>query len=200
MQRCVQEARAAAAEGAYLRAERAFGSALEIQRRLGNSSTGEQRRLLRLHRQSSLLADLLAESPAAIVRHSVGMSDADWQDVFRQRYAGRSMVLDDTISRNAAGQYQYSFRIVVLNNEARIDLSRLKALHDLPLLQPQRMLLGLRLESVRREAPGGWTILPDPDSGVLFTDPELLTGLSIPVDAELREVLKRQLTWLESPQ
>jgi hypothetical protein len=197
LERQVQDAWAALADGAYPRAERGFKSALEIQRRLGNPSAVEQRRLNRLHRQASLLADLLAETPAAIVRQSIGLPEADWQEIFRQRYAGRAIVLDDAISRNTAGQYQYAFHIVVLNNEARIDLAQLRVLRDLPLFQPQRMLIGMRLAGMRREPAGGWTILLDPDSGVLFTDVEMLAGLSIPVDAELREVLKRQQVWLE---
>ena len=200
LQRHVQDAWAALADGAYLRAERGFEAALEIQRRLSNQPAVEQRRLTRLHRQASLLADLLAESPAAIVRHSIGMNDADWQEIFRQRYAGKAIVLDDTISRDAAGRYQYGFRIVVLNNEARIDLAQLHVLRDLPLFQTHRILLGMRLANMRREPSGGWTILPDPDSGVLITDPEMLAGLSVPVDADLREVLKRQQAWLDPMQ
>ena len=197
LERQVQDASAALADGAYPRAERGFESALEIQRRLGNQSSIEQRRLNRLHRQASLLAYLLAETPAAFLRHSIGLPEADWQEFFQQRYAGRAIVLEDTISRNAAGQYQYGFRIVVLNNEARIDLAQLRVLRDLPLFQPQRMLIGMRLAGTRREPAGGWTILLDPDSGVLFTDLEMLAGLSIPVDAEVRDVLKRQQAWLE---
>jgi hypothetical protein len=199
LQQRIRDAQDALSNGAYRRATRNFEEALDIQRRLGNLSEVEQRRLTRLRRQSSLLADLLAESPAAILRHSIGLPEADWNDVFRERYAGRSFLLDDTISRNAAGQYQYEFRIVVLGMDARIDLAQLRLLRDLPLLQPQRLLLGMRLAGTRREPSGGWTILPDPESGVLITDPEMLAGLSIPDDADTREVLKRQRGWVEAP-
>jgi len=64
--------------------------------------------------------------------------------------------------------------------------------------QPQRFLLGLRLAALRRDA-AGWTFTPEPDSGVLLTDSEVFAGLSLPPDAELREVLKRQRAWVEPP-
>jgi hypothetical protein len=143
-----------------------------------------------------LLADLLAESPAEILRHSVGMAEADWQDLLRQRYLGRTFLLDDVISRNAAGQYQCGMRIVVLGQEARIEFAELRILRDLPLVQPQRVLIGMRLAGVRREAAGGWTLLPGPNSGVLITDEEVLGGLSLEPDGDLRDVLKRQQSWL----
>ena len=200
LQRHSTNAIGALEDGAYLRAEREFEAALKIERRAGDFSIIERLRLIRLHRQSSLLASLLSESPAAILRHSIGMPEADWQEVFRGRYAGRSLLLDDTISRNAAGQYHYGFRISVLDREAKIDLSQLTLLRDLPLLQPQRMLLGMRLAGVRRESSGDWILIPASDSGVLITDPEMLAGLSIPADAEIREVLKRQLAWAEPAQ
>ena len=40
-----------------------------------------------------------------------------------------------------------------------------------------------------------WTVIPEPDSGVLVTDPLVLTGLSVPVDDDLTELMRRQAKW-----
>ena len=65
----------------------------------------------------------------------------------------------------------------------------------MPLRQPQRLLFGFRIRGVRRLARDHWTVVPEPDSGVLLTDPEVLTGLSVAPDDELIEVLRRQARW-----
>lgn len=192
LQASIAEGKTALGEGAYLRAARKFESALAI------GDAVERRRVAQLHRQAALLGDLLAESPAEIVRHAVGVPEAEWQEIFRRRYAGQALLLDDTISRGADGRYQTKFRILAAGSEARLELNALRLLNDLPMAQPQRVLLGLRLAALRRDN-AGWTFTPQADSGVLLTDPEVFAGLSLAPDAELREVLKRQRTWLDLP-
>src|SRR5207248_4677318 len=64
----------------------------------------------------------------------------------------------------------------------------------LPLRQPTRCLFGARLAAVVNES-GRWVVRFRPGSGVLFTDPDLLGGLSFAVDDELRDVLRRQSEW-----
>lgn len=189
---------AALSDGAYLRAARQFELALAVSDKLGWRPAVERRRLVQLHRQAALLGDLLAESPAEIVRHCVGLPEPDWQEIFRRRYAGRALLLDDTISRGTDGRYQMGFRILTAAGEAHLDLAPLRLLKDLPMAQPQRVLLGLRLAALRRDG-AGWTFGPEPESGVLLTDVEVFAGLSLPPDAEIREVLKRQRRWVESP-
>lgn len=191
-------AQAALAEGAYGRAANQFQVASDMQAALPNSSTSDRRRIEQWQRQSALLADLCAESLSEILRHSIGMPEDEWVEVVRKRYRGQSIVLDDIIAREATGRYRHGFAIKVLGTGGRIELGRLRVLADLPLVQPQRMLLGWRIEEIRRGADG-FTIMPDPDSGVLVSDPEVFVGLSLPLDAELREVLKRQRGWLELP-
>jgi len=192
------EGNSALADGAYLRAARQFEAALAVGDKLGGRPAAERRRLAQLHRQAALLSDLLAESPAEIVRQAVGLPEAEWQELFRRRYAGAALVLDDTISRGADGRYQMGFRIVTPAGAAHLDLTPLRILRDLPMAQPQRFLLGLRLAALRRDA-AGWTFATDPDSAVLLTDPEVFAGLSLAPDAEIREVLKRQRAWVEPP-
>ena len=192
------EGNSALADGAYLRAARQFEAALAVGDKLGGRPAADRRRLAQLHRQAALLGDLLAESPAEIVRQAVGLPEAEWQEVFRRRYAGAALVLDDTISRGADGRYQMGFRIVTHAGEAHLDLAPLRILRDLPMAQPQRFLLGLRLAALRRDA-AGWAFTADPDSGVLLTDPEVFAGLSLAPDAEIHEVLKRQRAWVEPP-
>jgi hypothetical protein len=189
---------AALADGAYMRAARQFDATLAVGDKLGGRPAAERRRVAQLQRQAALLADLLDESPAEIVRKAVGLPEAEWQEHFRRRYANGAIVLDDTISRGADGRYQTGFRILTPAGDAQIDLAPLRIVRDLPMAQPQRFLIGFRLASLRRDATC-WTFSPDPDSGVLLTDPEVFAGLSLPPDAELREVLKRQRTWVEPP-
>ena len=41
-----------------------------------------------------MLKDLLSDSLTDIVRQSIGLPEAEWQEVFRQRYVNRSFLLD----------------------------------------------------------------------------------------------------------
>jgi len=180
--------------GAYYRAARGFDDALRVADRLGRQPAAERRRLVQWQRQAALLSDLLAESPAEILRHAVGMPTEEWQEIVRRRYAGRALILDDTIARGPDGKYSISFRL----DAGRIDLDRLAILREVPMTVPTRVLVGLRLDDVRRDS-NGFAFIPEADSGVLLTDPELFVGLSLAPDAELREVLKRQRNWLDLP-
>src|SRR5262249_46494470 len=140
--------------------------------------------------------DLLTESPAEIIRNSVGLPEGEWKAVFARNYAHRSIILDDTIHRDGSG-YHLGFRMRVAGSAARWDLSQLTALKSVDLFQPRRLLLGLRLAGIRREANGDWVVLPEPDSGVLFTDPRFFAGLSVVVDHEMEQVLKAQQEWVK---
>jgi hypothetical protein len=188
---------AALNEGAHHRAASHFQTACDLAARIGTVPTNERRRLEQLGRQAELLADLSQESLHEILRHSIGLPEDEWTEVVRTRYRGRSIVLDDQFARDAVGSCRHSQRIQVLGRNGRIDFGHLKALSDTPLLNPQRVLLGFRILEIRRGADG-WTIVPEPDSGVLLTDAEVFAGLSVPLDNEIREVLKRQRSWLES--
>jgi DNA-directed RNA polymerase subunit RPC12/RpoP len=193
--------RAALAEGSWHKAARELDAAIQIDKRAqGRFSKGEQEQLERLQRQAAIVADLLTESLAEIGRNSIGMPDDEWQQIFRERYAGRSFIIDDVLYRDSAGKYHYQFKLMLQNAEMRLDLGQVKLLLETRSLlnPPQRVLIGLRLAGIRKDAKG-WVIELDPDGGVWLTDEDMLAGLSIPVDAELREVLKRQKSWVAIP-
>jgi hypothetical protein len=190
--------RAAFADGSFQRAATELKEALDAADQApGKIAGAERRELAAQQRQAAILADLLSESLAEIVRNSLGTPEAEWQAVFARRYAGRSVILDETIHRDAAGQYHGDYSVQVTGAECRIDRKALRILKDVDLSVPQRVLLGFRLAGLRRDPQGGWTILPDPDSGVFLTDPRVFKGLSVPADAELHEVLKRQKYWVD---
>src|SRR5262245_58796774 len=188
--------RAAIADGSFQRAAIELKGALDIADWApGVLGAAERRELNHLQRQAAILADLSSETLAEIVRYSIGTPEAEWQAIFSRRFVGHSVILDETLHRDAAGNYHGSYRIQVTGSECRVDRKALKVLKDVDLSAPKRVLLGFRLSSLRREPTSGWTILPDPDSGVFLTDPQMLKGLSVPDDSDLQEVLKRQKGW-----
>lgn len=149
-------------------------------------------------RQASILADLSPHTLEEIVRASIGVADDEWEEIFRKRYAGKSVILDDIIHRDAGGRLRHQLRILVLDGAATIDLDRLNMLNYLHALSSAtRLFIGFRLKRVYRRTEGAWRIEPEPDSCVLFTDPKILSGLSITIDADLEAQLKRQSAWFE---
>ena len=190
--------RADLADGAYRQAARELATALQIADSLaGRLSIAERRRLQQQQREAAILGDLLSESLAEIARQAAGIPDREWQEIFQQRYAGQSFILDDTVHRDAAGRFHLNLKLVLANSAMKLDLGQVKILQSVPQLsRPQRVLVGLRLAGLRNE-PAGWSVILDPDGGVLMTDPDMASSLSVPIDAELREVLNRQKVWLE---
>jgi hypothetical protein len=189
---------AAVTEGAFRKASRELATALKIAEALpARLPVARRRQIEQQQREAAILGDLLSESLAEIAKQATGLPDHEWQEIFQQRYAGRSFVLDDTVHRDAAGRYHHNLKFVVVNTAMKLDLGQVKILQSLPQLnRPQRVLLGLRVAGLRREA-SGWSVVLDPDGGVLLTDTEMVSSLSVPIDAELREVLNRQKVWLE---
>ncbi|MFL5340893.1 MAG: hypothetical protein ACJ8F7_12165 [Gemmataceae bacterium] len=188
--------RTALADGSFHKAATELTAALEVGDRLGGRwKTAERRQLTQQQRQAALLGDLLSDSLADVVRQSLGMPEAEWQQEFQRRYARRSFVLDAVVHRDTAGQYHQNHRHRVGKDEIRIDLKRLKLLESIPFSGPQQLLLGMRLAAVRHEG-AAWLVVPEADSGVLITDREVIAALSLP--AEYDEVLQRQQAWLRS--
>jgi hypothetical protein len=192
-------ARAAVADGSYRTAHRELDAASDLHARFPRQlEPGKARELLSWRPQVALLADLLSESVSEIVRHSIGLADREWDAVFRERYAGRSLLLDARVFRDAAGRYRVDYHLEAAGAVGVWEFERFRLFERLPLAQPQRLLFGFRLQSVRRTARDRWVVVPEPDSGVLLTEPLMLAGLSVPTDAELLDVLKRQAEWDES--
>jgi hypothetical protein len=192
----LEAARAALADGSYRLACRELEAAAALSARFPRALEHAQARdLARWRRQATLLADLLPESVQEVVRHSVGLADGEWEAVFRERYAGRAVVLDAPVLRDAAGHVHIDYHLEAAGAVGVWEFDRLQLFERLPLQRPQRLVFGFRLQSVRRAARDRWVVVPEPDSGVLLTDPLVLAGLSAAADAELLEVLKRQAEW-----
>ena len=196
LQHHIAVGRAALAEGSFHRASAELAAALDLGDRLpGQGKTAERRQLVQQQREAALLADLLSDSLADIVQHSLGMPEAEWQEEFQRRYAHRAFLLDAVVHRDVSGQYAQNHRHRVGKDEIKIDLKQLKGLELIPFSGPQRLLLGMRLAGVRRDG-AAWLIVPEADSGVLITDRAVITALSLPDAAEYEEVLQRQQEWL----
>jgi hypothetical protein len=159
----------------------------------------DRRRLTQLHRQAALLADLLTEPLEDILRQAADLTDLDereWQDLFADRYRGRSVIFDARVRAEASGDFQLDYAVFCRDRRVRLELANVQLLHRLPLQQPQRLLLGLRLASVRREAGGGWAIGFEADGAVLLTDPDVAAACCGQPAEEVREVVQRQAEWL----
>lgn len=195
-QQRLDAAKAAIAEGAYRTAANELAAAAALRARFAFDSETENERSFRaMHRQVALLADLSPESVEEIMRHSLGQPDKEWQAVFAERYLGKSVILDARFILDAAGRYHVDYELEAGGIPGEWDVHSLTLLHRLPLKTPQRLLIGFRLAEIARTGREGWSVRPQPDSGVLFADESLLTGLSIPIDGQLREVLQRQARW-----
>jgi hypothetical protein len=189
-------ARDALTDGSYRLARRELDAAHALHARFPRLLDADRaRQLARWRRQAALLADLLPESVGEILRHSVGLAEREWDDVFRERYAGRSVVLDTRVFRDAGGHYHVDYQLEAAGGAGAWELDRLRLFDWLPLQRPQRLLFGFRLQALRRLARDHWSVIPEPDSGVLLTDPLVLAGLSVPADGELLEVMRRQAAW-----
>jgi hypothetical protein len=189
-------ARIALVEGSYRMARAELNAARALSARYpGLLEADRAAQLVRWQRQADLLADLLAESVGEIVRQAVGRADKEWDAIFLERYAGKSVVVDARVFRDAGGHIQVDYRLEAAGAVGEWDLEKLRLLEFLPLQQPQRLVFGFRLQSIRRLARDRWAVVPDPVSGILLTDPQVLPGLSVTPDDELIEVLRRQLRW-----
>jgi hypothetical protein len=192
----LEAANSAASEGAYRMAANELDAAASLRERFPFvASNDDYRSFRRTHRQVALLADLLPESLEEIVRHSLGQPDKEWQAVFRDRYAGRAIILDARFFVDASNRIVVDYQLEAGGLPGEWDIQSLALLARLPLKTPQRLLIGVRLAEVARTSRDGWSVRPQPESGVLLTDESLLSGLSIVVDSELREVLRRQAEW-----
>ncbi len=190
-------ARTALLEGSYRVARQELDAAHALHLRFPQLllPADRYRQLRQWRPQSGLLADLLSESVGEIFRHSIGLADREWDSLFRERYQGRSVLLDARVFRDAGGHYRIDYQLEAAGVAGVWDCDHLRLFERLPLQAPQRLLFGFRLDAIRRPAKDRWVVTPQPDSGVLITDPLLLGGLSIPVDADILEVLRRQATW-----
>jgi hypothetical protein len=145
--------------------------------------------------QAKLLADLLGESLGEIFEHSLGMDEREWRAAFRERYAGKAFVLDTRVWRDAGGHLRIDYQLSGGGLPGDWDVEAFTLFRQLPLAYPQRLVFGARLAEVSRTGRDRWHVRPEADSGVLISDPEVAAGLSLPLDEEVRAVLRRQAGW-----
>lgn len=191
-----EAARAAISEGAYRTASIHLAEVGRLRPRFPRVALPESDKAVeRIRRQVDLLADLSSESIEEIMRHSIGQSEAEWQAVFRDRYAGRAVVLDARVFRDAGGRIHIDYQLDSGGLSGEWDIQDCTLFRRLPIQRPQRIVVGLRLANVMRTSRDRWVVRPQPDGAVLLTDRSLLAGLSIAADNEFLEVLHKQLEW-----
>ncbi|MCI0741478.1 MAG: hypothetical protein L0Y72_20790 [Gemmataceae bacterium] len=162
----------------------------------------ERRQWSQVERQAAVLADLLHESLEDILRHAAGTRDSEWQLEFAQRYEGKSLVLDAEFRKHPTQGWQTSFPLQLGKDNAHLLVDNLEVLQRLPAAEPLRLVLGMRLASVRLEAPGPvWTVRVQAGSGVLLTHFDAAVRVCPALaDAEGRALLDKQQKWLfETP-
>lgn len=151
-----------------------------------------------VERQAALLADLLAESLEEVLHHAAGVREPEWQLDFRHRYQGKAVVLDAEFRKTQRG-WQVNYPLMLGADRARMVVEDLRILERVPPHEPQRLVVGARLASLKLEPPGPiWVLRFQPDSGVFLTDPEAAARLGpFLADVESRGLLERQARWAE---
>jgi hypothetical protein len=153
-----------------------------------------------IYRQAALLADILSEPLEDIIRHGAGfVREQEWQEDFRYRFQGKALVLDAEFRRPVGGAWEVSYPLFHGQERARIIVEDLKILQAVPSPEAQRLVVGMRLASVKLENPGpAWVVRFEPDSGVFLTDPAAAARVCRAlIDPEALSILERQHHWVE---
>ncbi len=162
--------------------------------------TPEERRAWRqTHRQAGLLAELLSEPLEDILRHGASMKEQEWQADFRHRFLGKALVLDAEFRRPLGGNWEVRFPLYHGQDRARVVVEDLQLLSAIAVHDPQRLVVGARLASVKLELPGpAWVVRFAPNSGVFLTDPSAAARVCPAfAEPEAIAVLERQQRWVE---
>jgi hypothetical protein len=159
----------------------------------------ERRRWRQVQRQAALFADLLPEPLEDIIRHGAGVKEQEWQADFRHRFLGKALVLDAEFRKPPGGTWEVLYPLFHGQDRARLIVADLKILESVPSAEPLRLVVGVRLASVRLENPGpAWVVRFEPDSGVFVTDStaafRVCPALAAP---EALSVLERQKGWID---
>ncbi len=198
--RHMQSGQRALSQGKFHVARRELSVAVSLSEHYpGALGHAERRKLAQLHRQAALLADLLLEPLDEVLRRAAELSELDeheWQEAFRARYQGRAILFWNEVKRDG-GRCRLLGQIPAVRGQpAKVELSDVHLLQQLPLETPQRLLFGARLASIVRDRWGVWEVGWQPDSGVLLTDQGAAAACSTLQPAELRSVIERQAAWL----
>lgn len=155
-------------------------------------SESERRNWQQLHRQTALLADLATEPIEDILRHAAGVREPEWLAEFAHRYKGKSLIFQAELRRGRGGAWEIRYPLGL--EKARLAVDDLKILQQIPGPGPEQVLLGVRLASVRLEAPGPtWVVRFDPQAGVFMTAPCWPTQ----DDPDVAKIQARMAQWLD---
>lgn len=190
------------AEGSFQLAVQELEAARQLHEQHPQALTvADGRWLKQRYREAALLAGLVRNSLQEVLLQAASVRrEEDWAVQFRDNYLGKVVIFDDIVHRDAEGRCSLAvYEVRVGDRLARLELGELKLLQTLPLERPRRLIFGARLAGIAREAPGGWVIRFQPDSGVLLTDEQALAAAApVPLDDEVHRVLRWQAEWVAS--
>jgi hypothetical protein len=173
--------------------------AQKLREQLGDPTASDAaRRLDQMQLEADLVASTLGQPLMDKLDEWQGISDEDLHKLFAEKQ-GRAVVFDVDISRDSSGLYHQH----ALGRELpRMDLRNLPFLRKLPLHEEQRLIFGVKLDSVKRDSTvradhsQRWTVSFQSDSLVLITDAKIARALGLKVDDQTARVLERQAGWL----
>ncbi len=180
----VREGRRALSDGLYHNAAEYFRQARQL------AKPDAQAELEQLENEAALMNDLLSESIPEILRQAVGVNNRAWQERFRARYRGQSILFDAFVQRTREG-YRIDYQLMLGKNTIRVDLGDQAILARISLDEPRRLLFGFRLGEMK-QVRDDWVVVAEPDSVVLIAESATLKGGSVPVDGELSHLLAEQ--------
>ncbi|MCE9533684.1 MAG: hypothetical protein K8T89_21540 [Planctomycetes bacterium] len=162
-----------------------------------NRLNPESRWLDQMDREASIIADISGESINDILQLARGLGDSHWKEQFKARYENKAIIFDTLVYSAGGGVTRIDFAGYIGGNPVRIEIHGAASLRGKLTDQPIRLVMGARLGEARKEKNGSWLILMKPESVVLFTDPTMFQGSSVPVDSDMAEVLRRQAAMLD---
>lgn len=163
--------------------------------------TPEERRGWRqLDSEAGILADLLAEPLEDLLKHAAGSPPEEWPAEFRERYLGKSLIVDAEFRWFPGRGWQANYHLGMPQDMARIAWDDVQVFHKIPTAEKRRFILGVRLAGLELTPPGPtWVVRLQPEKGILLTEVDALSlccpGLAEP---ENRQVLEEQRRFLEN--
>lgn len=170
-ERIVEQARNSWRAGEFALAQELVQTALSLEGKLPTPDLRRRQNLEQLAREIRLYADQSHETLEEILHQASGMKDTAWQATFRQRYLGKTFLLDVEMTR-AQGVVTLRYHLDLPDEKVVLDAGNLEVLTLIPGEGPQRVLLGAALADIRRRRAGLWQVTFNPASAVLLTEPE----------------------------
>lgn len=147
-------------------------------------------------REAEVLADLIHEPLDALLEHAAAGAEAEWLEEFAARYQGKSVLLD---AEFFPADEEWKVQVVLDRaGKGQISLKGVSLFERCPERKRQRLIVGLRLASIRLEPPGpSWVIRFEPEGGVFLTHSGAAAHACPPLaEKDGQEVLQRQREWV----